>query len=253
MACRTLHGHEHNRLADDRTTLAEILAAGGYATGAFISAFPAGSYFGLDQGFGVFDEDFGHESSAGGSASPVTEQGVVNTGLHQRRADATTDRAIAWLESMGESGGGPTFAWVHYFDPHNPAVLPPDDRLAGLPPLEDGEAEHLRALYDREVAYMDSELGRLLAAAQAAVGELLVAVVADHGEGLGDHDWWTHGVLYQEQIRVPMLLAGPGVRRAYGCRKWYGPRTSCRRWWTLWERRPARWNWMDVAYGRRSR
>ena len=39
----------------------------------------------------------------------------------------------------------------------------------------------------------------------------MIAVVGDHGEGLGDHGWWTHGNLYQEQLRVPLILAGPGV------------------------------------------
>ncbi len=42
----------------------------------------------------------------------------------------------------------------------------------------------------------------------------MLAVTADHGEGLGDHGWWGHGVLYQEQIRVPLALAGPGVPAA---------------------------------------
>ena len=41
----------------------------------------------------------------------------------------------------------------------------------------------------------------------------IVAVVGDHGEGLGDHNWWTHGILYQEQIRVPMLIRVPGGKK----------------------------------------
>jgi len=60
-------------------------------------------------------------------------------------------------------------------------------------------------------------MGRLLAALnmddQGELEETVVAITADHGEGLGDHDWWGHGILYQEQIHVPLVLAGPGVPR----------------------------------------
>ena len=201
---RVLHGHEHNRLAPERTTLAEILRGEGYATAAVVSAFPAGSYFGLAQGFAVFDEDFAVASGDEAPGSPVSDRGAVNTGLHQRRADLTTDRALAWLEGTA----GPWFLWVHYFDPHDPLVLPPEDLLAGLPDPATDERGYLRAVYDREVRFMDGEIGRLL----AAVGEeTIVAVVADHGEGLGDHGWWTHGILYQEQIRIPLVV--PAGRR----------------------------------------
>ena len=198
---RVLHGTSHNRLAPAHTTLAEVLRDNGYATAAFISAFPAGSHFGLDQGFDLFDEDFG-ESNA------ISPAGVVNTGGNQRRANATTDRALAWANTASE----PFFLWVHYFDPHDPQVLPPDEFLAGRRQPEGDEASQLRTMYDHEVAFLDQEIGRLLDSLGPGVGaEPLVAVVADHGEGLGDHSWWTHGVLYQEQIRVPLILAGPGV------------------------------------------
>src|SRR5262249_15396348 len=55
---RVLHGLSDNRLPDSAVTLAEILKDAGYHTGAFISAFPAGSHFGLQRGFETFDESF---------------------------------------------------------------------------------------------------------------------------------------------------------------------------------------------------
>src|SRR6185503_11453752 len=67
--------------------------------------------------------------------------------------------------------------------------------------------------YDGEVAYADHWLGRLVDAARArAGGRLLLAVVADHGEGLGEHGERTHGLfVYQSTLRVPLVLAGPGI------------------------------------------
>jgi len=46
-----------------------------------------------------------------------------------------------------------------------------------------------------------------------ATQDTLVCVIADHGEAFGEHGFWTHGILYQEQLHVPLVLAGPGVAR----------------------------------------
>jgi hypothetical protein len=77
-----LHGIAENRLPDSAITLAEILQPQGYSTAAFISAFPAGSRFGLQQGFSVFEEGF----LDGPADSVVGQDGIVNTGLNQRPA-----------------------------------------------------------------------------------------------------------------------------------------------------------------------
>jgi arylsulfatase A-like enzyme len=200
---RRLHGTKERRLAEEETTLAERLSALGFETAAVISAFPAGSFFGLAQGFATFDESFVDDTE------PISDQGVVNTHENQRGAGETTDRALAWLAGAR----APFFLWVHYFDPHDPNLLPPDVFLSRFRRPEGDERAQLRAVYDIEVAYMDQQIGRLLdaLAQQGKRQETIVAALADHGEGLGDHDWWTHGVLYQEQIRVPFLIAGPGV------------------------------------------
>ena len=204
---RVMHGHTRNRLADSQQTLAEVLGAAGYQTAAFVSAFPVTERFGLHQGFDHFDSDFM-------KAAPqqlVSKDGVVSTGANQRRADETTDRALAWLASAGS----PYFVWIHYFDPHDPDLLPPREVLSryGKPGPTDTERDILRALYDIEIEYLDHHIGRVLDWLKTS-GEnerTLVVVVADHGEGLGDHDWWTHGVLYQEQIRVPLMMRGPAI------------------------------------------
>lgn len=206
---RVLHGRTHNRLHDDVPTLAEALRSHGYATAAFVSAFPAGSSFGLDQGFDLFDEEF-HQAPGPSTVGP---RGTVNTGKAQRRADATIDRALAWLrEARLGNPRPPFFTWVHCFDPHDPQLLPPGEERPAAEMWE--SREYQRVLYDREVAFVDAQLGRLLDAVAAGERPTVVVVTADHGQGLGDHDWWTHGLLYQEQIHVPLILGLPEAAAA---------------------------------------
>lgn len=168
------HGvHENARPLDARHALvAEKLKAAGYGTGAFVSAFALAKRFGLARGFDVYDEPQ----------------------LPERNAQETTDRALAWL--AGQSGE-PLFLWVHYYDPHYPYTPPP------------AHARH--GDYRGEVAFMDEQLGRLVAAFDRR-GNVAVIVLADHGEGLGDHGEQQHGnLLYQSTMHVPLVIAGPGL------------------------------------------
>jgi arylsulfatase A-like enzyme len=201
---RSLHGGRNFALPDDRATLAEILLENGYATGGFVSAFPASRHFGLHQGFQHWDEAFGSEERAG----TITDAGFVETRLAQRRAGETTERALDWLESQGR---GPFFAWVHYFDVHDTELPTPGLYATLFPPASDSDEDELISLYDGELAYVDTQVGRLLQFldAQGLGEETVVAVLADHGQGLGDHGWWGHSVLFQEQVRVPFVLSVP--------------------------------------------
>ena len=96
----------------------------------------------------------------------------------------------------------PLFMWVHYWDPHHPYTPPEPFRSA-----------HPTRPYLGEVAYMDAELGRLVEAFERrAGGPPAIIVVGDHGEGLGDHGESQHGnLLYESTMRVPLVVAGPGV------------------------------------------
>ena len=95
----------------------------------------------------------------------------------------------------------PFFLWVHYFDPHAPYEAPAEAMAGAASP------------YDGEVAFVDAQLGRLLRRVEeAAGGPTLVLVTADHGESLGEHGEDTHGIfVYDSTLRVPFILAGPGV------------------------------------------
>jgi arylsulfatase A-like enzyme len=96
--------------------------------------------------------------------------------------------------------------------------VPPKDRLPKTLWRKgaDGEPEPSRDLYQAEISYVDAQFGRLVAALKER-GEwerTIVVVVADHGEGLGDHGWDHHRILYQEQIRVPLIVRVPGAKQA---------------------------------------
>ncbi|HEY1912583.1 MAG TPA: sulfatase-like hydrolase/transferase [Vicinamibacterales bacterium] len=176
------HGvHENGRRLSDQTPLlAERLRAAGYRTAAFVSTFTLARRFGLARGFDVYDD-----------AQPAAAV--------ERSSGDTTDAALTLLDRRAET---PLFLWVHYNDPHAP-YEPPEpyrSRYAGHP-------------YLGEVATMDAQLGRLVAAFERDVPEpRAIAIVADHGEGLGDHGEPQHGyLLYQSTMHVPLVLVGPGV------------------------------------------
>lgn len=82
---------------------------------------------------------------------------------------------------------------------------PPD------PALEDWQRDTLSAFYDAEIAFQDDQLGRLLdyLRRSKALDNTLVLIVADHGEGLGEHDLFGHGfAVHQELVHVPLLMRG---------------------------------------------
>jgi len=181
-------------------TLAEILRGEGYATGAIHSAFPVSSYFQLDRGFEHFD-DFDATIAA-------TPDGVKRWSMKdfQRRSDETTDRVLTYLAETAD----PFFLWVHYWDPHDADLLPPDYAL------EYDENDRFRkGLYAEEVRYVDEQLGRVVAQLDASgrSDSTIIAIVADHGQGLGDHGWVGHRILYQEQVRVPLVFVVPGIEQ----------------------------------------
>ncbi|MBD3857261.1 MAG: sulfatase [Acidobacteria bacterium] len=166
---------------------AEWLSMAGYRTAAYVSAAVLERRYGLDQGFDVYDDRI--RSSTTNFERRMTLE---------RRAGATTDRALAWLDTLG--GDEPYFLWVHFYDPHVPYS----------PPSPWAE-EYRDQPYDGEIAYMDSQIGRLLQHPRVGGDDVMVMAVGDHGESLGEHDESTHGLLvYDSTLRVPWILRLPG-------------------------------------------
>jgi arylsulfatase A-like enzyme len=192
-------------------TLAESFRGAGCRTAAFVSTYLLKPHAcGLDRGFGVYD----------------AEMTAANLGHEdfERPARETVDRAIRWLR---EASGEPYFLWVHLYEPHG--IYDPGKDLAARffrdldrPDLDPSrivpyqrfgdslDPDDYVARYDGEILLADREVGRLLDAAGEGA---IVAFTADHGEGMGEQDYWfRHGSLLNEgSLRVPLVLAGPGL------------------------------------------
>jgi arylsulfatase A-like enzyme len=218
-----LHPHEHGVLRNGYALDEEVVTLGqylgdSYVRAAFVSGYPMQrTMTELDRGFDHYDDDF--------------------DGDWQRRAEQTIARAEAWLGAREDSARG-LFLFVHLYDPHHPYDAPAGFATRFLPPGQDafqfpGESAYERfwkgeasqaeldeyvGRYDGEIAYADHQLGRLFEVLQRLGywDEALVLVVSDHGETLGERAApFTHGArLYDEQLRVPLLMRLPGDRHA---------------------------------------
>lgn len=228
--------------------MAEVFRDAGFDTAAVVSNFNAGRALGFDQGFDSFTESWQEKwEQESGSAKFVNAPGRVK---EYTNATLVTDQALRWLWGRG-GDPRPFFLWVHYMDPHGPYIPPSgfDQQFADyhakqfagqkiparlLPPYQrQYEAGHLvldlafyQAQYDREIRYLDGEIGRLLETVGWSTREdMLIVLTADHGESLGEHDYYLeHGALsYQPTARVPLIVAlegtvpaGQRIERAVG-------------------------------------
>jgi arylsulfatase A-like enzyme len=211
------HGAVHFRrsMRPDCPTLAEILRDAGYATGAIINAPYLKAKYEIDRGF----EFYGMPREL-------------------RNADDTTRDALAWIDKIAER---PFFIFVHYFDPHLPysppepydTIFDPDyaggmktfylpkrlpayrsKNFVEMKSIPEEDWNHIRSLYDGEVAFTDQAIGTLLEklAERGLDNNTLVVLLSDHGEEFFDHEGFEHGhSLYNELIKVPLILCLPGV------------------------------------------
>ena len=195
-----IHNNTRFRLDPRVPTLATLLKAAGFRTGAFVGAFVLDGRFGLNRGFDVYDDHLVHGNAAAfhfaerRAADVVTLAGdwILNPQSTNPQSSINPQSAISNQQ---------WFAWVHLFDPHAPYEAPAEYRRG-------------RAPYDAEVAYADAMLGTLLARLRDghALDKTLVVVTADHGESLGEHGETTHGLFaYEATLSVPLIVQGPSV------------------------------------------
>jgi arylsulfatase A-like enzyme/Flp pilus assembly protein TadD len=184
------HGVRENagfKLDPKFPTVATMLRPLGYATGAFVGAFPLDRRFGLDQGFDVYDDNYGKGESS------------VDFVVQERKASAVLDAAAKWWDANATKK---RFLWVHVYDAHAP-YSPPEPFFTRFRADE----------YLGEISYVDSELSRVLGPILAKDPNALVIITGDHGEARGDHGERTHGLFaYESTLKVPLIVAGPGLQ-----------------------------------------
>jgi choline-sulfatase len=183
------HGIRENvgRLDSATPTLASLLRARGYRTGAFVAAEVLARSRGLYLGFDVYDDEL----------QPLNAQHAPP----RRGAADVIARAIQWI-GTGKSSS-PFFVWIHLYDAHAPYDAPPAFARAypGRP-------------YEAAIAWADAQIGRALAFLDQTglMDRTLITVIGDHGEALGDHGELTHGLfVYQSVLRIPFIVRMPGL------------------------------------------
>ena len=178
------HGARHNglRLDPGVPTIADSLRQAGFATAAFVAAFPLDRRFGLNKGFDTYSDRM-----------PRGAQGRLAS---ERSGKVVVDEAVAWLNGHRDAR---FFLWVHLFEPHAPYGDPSDRRPVA-------------ARYDDEVAEADRQVVRLIEALGSESTATMIAVAADHGEAFGEHGEISHSIfVYDTTLRVPLIIAGPGI------------------------------------------
>jgi len=209
----TEHGVNDGQSLDWRLeTLAELLQERGFTTAAVIANPVVGKAEGFDQGF----EHFVH--------LPWARAGTVSSAVESLLDDVAGQRS---------------FVYVHYIDPHDPYAAPEpwgstwtgaasntitekpvfEKLVKGVnfgvsaPAVDPADLAFLRDRYDGEIRYLDHELASLLGrlAERGFLDEAILVITSDHGEGFLDHGRLKHGLdLYDESIRVPLIVRAPG-------------------------------------------
>jgi arylsulfatase A-like enzyme/HEAT repeat protein len=173
-------------LGDDSETWAGHLRRYDYRTAAF---YPPAVFFIDPERFVPFrDKGLDFEYRKEEFADPALRERQVRDYL----ATAPKDR--------------PLFLWVHFFEPHEPYVAHPEH------PFGDPKNPRDVDRYDSEIASADEGIGAIVRAVREVRPGAIFVVTADHGEELGDHGGRYHGTtVYEEQVRVPLVVVGPGV------------------------------------------
>jgi len=224
-ASQTGYSKTHPLLLGMNPTLAGVLKAAGYATAATVDNANLAKALGYAQGFDAYRETW--------------EERALATEMDRTRA--ITGDGVRYLAAARP--GQPFLLWLHYVNPHAPYTPPApfdtaflDEDARGGPRLGVVPGPHggipkswavagqerlgyYVAQYDGEIAAVDQEVGRVLdaLAASAVRDRTLVVLTSDHGESLGEHDYFfDHGEnLFDPSLRIPLIVAGPGVKAGH--------------------------------------
>jgi arylsulfatase A-like enzyme len=210
-------------LAAHEVTLTEILRDNGYATGGFNANFLVNDRLGFDQGFDRYQVFWRLGSN------PVAQPRLI-----KERAERINSAALEWLDEALPRRQ-PIFLYLHYMEPHHP-YDPPDEiiervldgrprpdsdevnlrmRMPNLGHFSDDIVQAVKDLYDAEVMSLDAQLRRMFAelGRRGLLDNAVVVILSDHGEEFREHGLMGHHqTLFEEVIRVPLIITLPGER-----------------------------------------
>ncbi|MFK8010935.1 MAG: sulfatase-like hydrolase/transferase [Marinicellaceae bacterium] len=192
------HGVRDNgifALANENTTLAEILKGKGYMTAAAIGSFPLTSQFGINQGFDYFNDTIIQNNDTIFTPTSLPKGSLY---FDERPASQVNEAIMPWIEENYQS---PFFAWIHYFDPHHPHTPPSPYNYS-----------FINDLYQGEIAYSDESFGNVIQQLKRLniYNNTLIIFASDHGEGNGEHNEMTHlSLVYNSTLHVPLIIKYP--------------------------------------------
>jgi arylsulfatase A-like enzyme len=215
------YGKSHPMLLGFNPTLASVLKEAGYVTAAAVDNPNVAAANGYAKGFDAYRETW--------------EESALRT--EADRARAITETALGFLKAARRDR--PFFLWLHYVSPHAPYTPPPPydtafldaaaragPRLPIVAGLHGGIPKqwavrgqdrlgYYVAQYDGEIAAVDQEVGRVIDGLRdsGAAERTVVVLTSDHGESLGEHDYYfDHGEdVFEPSLAIPLVVAGPGL------------------------------------------
>jgi arylsulfatase A-like enzyme len=208
--------------------LAEILRSHGYRTAGFVSNPVLDARWGFGRGFDEY------------------RMFPLQSGMDDMRRAFEEWARLPWDR--------PTFVWVHFIDPHGPYTPPPEDSAVfSGDPLDQGKDtapiryEPIKGFdpnkilgaiptyqvrgnenrvsfyvreYDAEIRYVDRIFGEIISLlrARGLFDSSLVIFASDHGESLGENNYYfEHGwYAYDTSLRIPLLIKEPGQSERRG-------------------------------------
>jgi arylsulfatase A-like enzyme len=188
------------RMREGLESLPKILAAEGWQTAAFVSNWTLKDNLSrLGEHFEDYVEVFTRRRWFGLLNSEATGKDV-------------TDEVLDWVEANARSASSaPIMIWAHYVEPHAPYRFHAEyAKRLGITDRDPKRSDR----YDTEVAAVDVAIGRLIDGMEEhfAPDEIIVVFASDHGESLGEHDYWGHGrYLYEPSLRVPLGIRWKGT------------------------------------------
>jgi arylsulfatase A-like enzyme len=247
-SCAAMYGGCLGRLAPERPSPAETLAAHGYTAGGFSTSPHLSRATGYDRGFHYFYDLKPSEADPrlrrikGGQRllrNPLIHAVLRPIGYRTRparlysSAAEVTDSLCSWLEQVET----PFFAWAHYMDVHWPyhleetlthpreiaqawqdlAIMHNRFSFNGNGTITAAQRDRFVRLYEQSLQYLDTQIGRLMSTL-ASLGQeanTIIIALSDHGEEFLDHGRWGHweSNLYDEILRVPLIIRMPNWPR----------------------------------------